>query len=63
MENLTHYPVLVFAAAFFSLSLASETGAWLRRRYSPQKHRECGVFVTMNSGDLRDQLRRKPWPR
>jgi hypothetical protein len=26
--------VLVFAAAFVSLSLASETGAWLRRRYS-----------------------------
>jgi len=34
MENLTHYPVLVFAAAFVSLSLASETGAWLRGRYS-----------------------------
>src|SRR6267154_5770207 len=34
MENLTHYPVLVFAAAFVSLSLASEMGAWLRRRYS-----------------------------
>src|SRR6266481_2630304 len=34
MENLTHYPVLVFAAAFVSLSLASELGAWLRRRYS-----------------------------
>ncbi len=34
MENLTHYPVLVFAAAFVLLSLASETGAWLRRRYS-----------------------------
>jgi hypothetical protein len=34
MENLTHYPALVFAAAFVFLSLASETGAWLRRRYS-----------------------------
>jgi hypothetical protein len=34
MENMTHYPVLVFAAAFVFLSLASETGAWLRRRYS-----------------------------
>ena len=34
MENLTHYPVLVFAAAFVSLSLASEMGSWLRRRYS-----------------------------
>jgi len=34
MENLTHYPVLVFAAAFASLSLASAAAAWLRRRYS-----------------------------
>jgi len=34
MENPTHYPVLVFAAAFVFLSLASETGAWLRRRTS-----------------------------
>src|SRR6266481_715200 len=33
MENLTHYPVLVFAAAFVSLSLASVAGAWLRTRY------------------------------
>jgi hypothetical protein len=34
MENLTHYPVLVFAVAFISLSLASLAGAWLRRRHS-----------------------------
>jgi hypothetical protein len=33
MENLTHYPVLVFAVAFVSLSLASAAGVWLRRRY------------------------------
>jgi hypothetical protein len=33
MENLTHYPVLVFAVAFVSLSLASAAGAWLRTRY------------------------------
>src|SRR3979409_289684 len=33
MENLTHYPVLVFAAAFVSLSLASAAGARLRKRY------------------------------
>ena len=32
MENLTHYPVLVFAAAFILLSLASIAGTWLRRR-------------------------------
>jgi dsDNA-binding SOS-regulon protein len=34
MENLTHYPVLVFAVAFLSLSLASAASAWLRRRNS-----------------------------
>jgi hypothetical protein len=34
MENLTHYPALVFAVAFVSLSLASLAGAWLRRRSS-----------------------------
>ena len=32
MENLTHYPWLVFAAAFVTLWLASLTGSWLRRR-------------------------------
>ena len=34
MENLTHYPVLVFALAFVSLSLASAASARLRRRSS-----------------------------
>ena len=34
MESLTHYPVLVFAVAFMSLSLASATSARLRRRHS-----------------------------
>src|ERR1700743_907549 len=34
MENLTHFPVLVFAAAFLSLSLASAASAWLRRSNS-----------------------------
>ena len=33
METLTHYPVLVFALAFVSLSLASAAGAWMRERY------------------------------
>ena len=32
MEDLTHYPWLVFAAAFVTLWLASLTGSWLRRR-------------------------------
>src|SRR3954447_23036220 len=40
MENLTHYPVLVFALAFVSLSLASAAGTWLRRRYPAIKNEE-----------------------
>jgi len=32
MEDLTHYPWLVLAAAFVMLWLASLTGSWLRRR-------------------------------
>ena len=48
MENLTHYPVLVFAAAFVSLSLSSESGAWLRRRYSDasdEQNEALGVIL------------------
>jgi hypothetical protein len=33
MENLTHYPVLIFAAAFILLSAASTAGAVLHGRY------------------------------
>jgi hypothetical protein len=33
MENLTHYPLLVFAATFVALWFASVAGSWLRRRY------------------------------
>jgi hypothetical protein len=33
MESLTHYPALVFAVAFVSLSLASAASARLRRRH------------------------------
>src|ERR1700721_624183 len=32
MGKLTHYPVLVFAVAFVSLSVASAASAWWRRR-------------------------------
>jgi hypothetical protein len=32
MENLAHYPLLLFAAVFVALWLASVTGAWLRSR-------------------------------
>jgi len=67
MENLTHYPVLVFAAAFVCLSLASETGAWLRRRYSgvSDERNEAlsenghGTFCGQQKGAF---LHRQGWP-
>lgn len=33
MEDLTHYPALLFAIAFFLLLIGSMVGVWLRRRY------------------------------
>lgn len=48
MEDLTHYPVLVFAVAFVSLSLASATGAWVRRRYPSvvtEQKEDLGVIL------------------
>jgi hypothetical protein len=48
MENLTHYPVLVFVAAFVSLSLASAAGARLRRRYpsvSDERNEHLSVIL------------------
>ena len=32
MENLTHYPLLLFVASFVALWLAALAGSWLRRR-------------------------------
>src|SRR5260370_23151516 len=48
MENLTHYPLLVFAAAFMALWFASAAGSWLRRRYpnAGDEHKEdIGVIL------------------
>ncbi len=48
MENLTHYPALVFVAAFVSLSLASAAGARLRRRYpsaSDERNEQLSVIL------------------
>src|SRR6202047_4725320 len=48
MENLTHYPLLVFTAAFVTLWLASGAGSWLRRR-SPsagdERNEDLGVIL------------------
>jgi hypothetical protein len=48
MENLTHYPVLVFAIGFSLLSLASVAGSRLRTRYRDitDEHKEdLGVIL------------------
>jgi hypothetical protein len=48
MENLTHYPLLVFAAAFLLLWAASAVGSWLRRRYpiaSDDQNEHLGVLL------------------
>jgi hypothetical protein len=48
MENLTHYPWLVFGATFVTLWLASVAGSWLRRR-SPsagdEQKEDLGVIL------------------
>jgi len=48
MENLTHYPLLVFAAAFMTLWLASAAGSWLRSRYpkaGDEQNEHLGVIL------------------
>jgi hypothetical protein len=48
MENLTHYPLLVFAAAFVALWFASAAGSWLRRRYpnaGDEQNEHLGVIL------------------
>ncbi|MCP3397448.1 hypothetical protein [Bradyrhizobium sp. CCGB20] len=38
MENLTHYPLLLFAVSFVALSAVAVAGAWLRRRNPDTDH-------------------------
>jgi hypothetical protein len=48
MESLTHYPLLVFAAAFMALWFASAAGSWLRRRYpnaGDEQNEHLGVIL------------------
>jgi hypothetical protein len=48
MENLTHYPLLVFTAAFVTLWLASVAGSWLRRRNpsaGDERNEDLGVIL------------------
>src|SRR5260221_8145995 len=49
MENLTHYPLLVFAAAFVALWFASAAGSWLRRRCpsaGDKRNQDLSVILT-----------------
>jgi hypothetical protein len=48
MENLTHYPLLVFALALVTLWLASVAGSWLRRRNpgtADERHEDLSVIL------------------
>jgi hypothetical protein len=48
MENMTHYPLLVFAAAFVALWFASAVGSWLRGRYpntGDEQNEHLGVIL------------------
>ena len=42
MENLTHYPLLLFVVSFVALSVVAIAGSWLRRRYptADEEHNE-----------------------
>ena len=51
MENPTHYPVAVFAAAFAAMWLASVAGSWLRRRNpisGAEWDDDLGIILTAN---------------
>jgi hypothetical protein len=51
MENLTHYPLLVFAVAFVALWFASAAGSWLRKRYphsGDERNEDLGVILGAN---------------
>jgi len=38
MENLTHFPLLLFVISFAALSAVAFAGSWLRRRYPTADH-------------------------
>src|SRR6478752_5393014 len=48
MENLTHYPLLLFGVSFVTLSIVAAGGSWLRRRFpdSDDGHDEhLGIII------------------
>jgi hypothetical protein len=48
MENLTHYPLLLFVVSFVALSVVAIAGSWLRRRYptaDDEQNEHLGVIL------------------
>jgi hypothetical protein len=48
MENLTHYPLLLFVVSFVALSVVAIAGSWLRRRYptaDDKQNEHLGVIL------------------
>ncbi|SIO15038.1 hypothetical protein SAMN05443247_02383 [Bradyrhizobium erythrophlei] len=48
MENLTHYPQLLFVISFVALSVVAIAGSWLRRRYpiaDDEQNEHLGVIL------------------
>src|SRR5262245_53530918 len=48
MENLTHYPLLLFVVSFVALSIVAAAGSWLRRRYpdtDDEQNEHLGVIL------------------
>jgi hypothetical protein len=48
MENITHYPLLLFSATFVTLSVVAVGGSWLRRRFPDSDHghdEHLGIIV------------------
>src|SRR5689334_15804039 len=48
MENLTHYPLLLFVVSFTALSAVALAGSWLRRRYpvaDDEQNEHLGIIL------------------
>ncbi|MET3838708.1 hypothetical protein [Bradyrhizobium sp. OAE829] len=48
MENLTHYPLLLFAVSFVALSVVAVAASWLRKRYptaDDEQNEHLGIIL------------------
>jgi hypothetical protein len=46
MEDLTHYPLILFAVTFVVLSAAALAGIWWRRRFTKAANEPLGLILT-----------------